>query len=106
MPRRSKRAFPGSGRRHTSSRDFETSPHVLAPQQKRSRDALAKIVAAADAILCEQGLAGLSMRAVSERVDLNRDTPLSEASSHVHGVFAAGGKVRRLAILPSGAMRS
>lgn len=56
MPRQRKHAFL----------TFETSPHVLAPQQKRSREALAKIIAAADTILREQGLAGLSMIAVSE----------------------------------------
>jgi AcrR family transcriptional regulator len=56
MPRQSKQALT----------TFEKSPHVVAPQQRRSREALAKIIAAADKILRAEGLAGLSMIAVSE----------------------------------------
>jgi AcrR family transcriptional regulator len=49
---------------------FDTSPHVLRPQQERSRAALAKIVQAAEKILRENGIDGFSMAAVAEAADL------------------------------------
>lgn len=44
---------------------FEDSPHVLRPRQQRSRDALAKIVEAAEHILRAEGPDGFSMAAVA-----------------------------------------
>jgi AcrR family transcriptional regulator len=49
---------------------FDTSPHVLRPQQGRSRAALAKIVQAAEKILRKNGIDGFSMAAVAEAADL------------------------------------
>src|ERR1700737_2844750 len=49
---------------------FDTSPHVLRPQQERSRAALAKIVQAAEKILRKSGIDGFSMAAVAEAADL------------------------------------
>ena len=49
---------------------FDTSPHVLRPQQGRSRAALAKIVQAAERILRKNGIDGFSMAAVAEAADL------------------------------------
>ena len=49
---------------------FDTSPHVLRPQQERSRAALAKIVQAAEKILRKNGIDGFSMAAVAEAADL------------------------------------
>ena len=49
---------------------FDTSPHVLRPQQERSRAALAKIVQAAEKILRKAGIDGFSMAAVAEAADL------------------------------------
>lgn len=49
---------------------FEISPHVLRPQQERSRAALAKIVQAAEKILRKDGIDGFSMAAVAEAADL------------------------------------
>jgi len=49
---------------------FDTSPHVLRPQQERSRAALAKIVQAAEMILRKSGIDGFSMAAVAEAADL------------------------------------
>jgi AcrR family transcriptional regulator len=74
MPRKTKGAKPPRrrpgrvGPTHPST--FETSPHVLAPQQKRSRAALAKIVTAAGEILRDEGIEGLAMAAVSERAGI------------------------------------
>ncbi|WP_334404439.1 TetR/AcrR family transcriptional regulator [Bradyrhizobium sp. AZCC 2289] len=45
---------------------FETSPHVLRPQQQRSRAALAKIVTAAEQLLRTKGVDGFSMAEVAE----------------------------------------
>jgi AcrR family transcriptional regulator len=49
---------------------FDISPHVLRPQQERSRAALAKIVQAAEKILRKDGIDGFSMAAVAEAADL------------------------------------
>src|SRR3981081_1602245 len=49
---------------------FDTSPHVLRPQQERSRAALAKIVQAAEKILRKDGIDGFSMAAVAEAAAL------------------------------------
>jgi len=49
---------------------FDTSPHVLRPQQGRSRAALAKIVQAAEKILRKNGIDGFSMAAVAEAAEL------------------------------------
>jgi AcrR family transcriptional regulator len=49
---------------------FDTSPHVLRPQQERSRAALARIVQAAEKILRKDGIDGFSMAAVAEAADL------------------------------------
>jgi len=49
---------------------FDISPHVLRPQQERSRAALAKIVQAAEKILRKDGIDGFSMAAVAESADL------------------------------------
>src|SRR5712672_2790129 len=49
---------------------FDISPHVLRPQQERSRAALAKIVQAAERILRKNGIDGFSMAAVAEAADL------------------------------------
>src|SRR5260370_14885025 len=54
------------GRTHA----FDTSPHVLRPQQERSRAALAKIVQAAEKTLRKNGIDGFSMAAVAEAADL------------------------------------
>src|SRR5216683_3687727 len=45
---------------------FDTSPHVLRPQQQRSRSALAKIVGAAEQLLRTSSIADFSMAAVAE----------------------------------------
>ena len=49
---------------------FETSPHVLRPQQQRSRVALAKIVTAAERLLRTKGIDGFSMAEVAEAAGL------------------------------------
>jgi AcrR family transcriptional regulator len=49
---------------------FDISPHVLRPQQERSRAALAKIVQAAERILRKDGIDSFSMAAVAEAADL------------------------------------
>jgi AcrR family transcriptional regulator len=49
---------------------FETSPHVLKPQQQRSRVALAKIVTAAEHLLKTRGIDGFSMAEVAEAAGL------------------------------------
>ncbi|SDS57499.1 TetR/AcrR family transcriptional regulator [Bradyrhizobium canariense] len=49
---------------------FETSPHVLRPQQQRSRVALAKIVTAAEQLLRTRGIDGFSMAEVAEAARL------------------------------------
>ena len=49
---------------------FDISPHVLRPQQERSRAALAKIVQAAEKILRKDGIDGFSMAAVAEAANL------------------------------------
>jgi AcrR family transcriptional regulator len=49
---------------------FETSPHVLRPQQQRSRAALAKIVTAAEHLLRTKGIDGFSMAEVAEAAGL------------------------------------
>jgi AcrR family transcriptional regulator len=56
--------------RTTGMSTFDTSPHVLRPQQERSRAALAKIVQAAEKILRKNGIDGFSMAAVAEAADL------------------------------------
>jgi AcrR family transcriptional regulator len=56
--------------RTTVMSNFDTSPHVLRPQQERSRAALAKIVQAAEKILRKYGIGGFSMAAVAEAADL------------------------------------
>ena len=45
---------------------FDTSPHVLRPQQRRSRAALARIVKAAERLLRTSSVADFSMAAVAE----------------------------------------
>jgi AcrR family transcriptional regulator len=49
---------------------FDTSPHVLRPQQRRSRAALAKIVKAAEQLLKTSTIADFSMAAVAEAAGL------------------------------------
>ncbi|WP_394569081.1 TetR/AcrR family transcriptional regulator [Bradyrhizobium sp. 31Argb] len=49
---------------------FETSPHVVRPQQQRSRAALAKIVTAAEQLLRTKGADGFSMAEVAEAAGL------------------------------------
>jgi hypothetical protein len=44
---------------------FDNSPHVLRPRQQRSREALAKIVQAAEHILRTDGPDGFSIAAVA-----------------------------------------
>lgn len=50
--------------------NFETSPHVLRPQQQRSRVALAKIVTAAEHLMRAKGADGFSMAEVAEAAGL------------------------------------
>jgi AcrR family transcriptional regulator len=57
-------------RRRPVMSTFDTSPHVLRPQQERSRAALAKIVQAAEKLLRKNGIDGFSMAAVAEAADL------------------------------------
>ena len=49
---------------------FDTSPHVLRPQQRRSRAALARIVKAAEQLLRTSRVADFSMAAVAEAAGL------------------------------------
>ena len=49
---------------------FTTSPHVVTPKQDRSRDALARIVKAAESLLRDKGIEGLSMAAVSAKAGI------------------------------------
>src|SRR5258708_37772993 len=50
--------------------NFDTSPHVLKPQQDRSRAALSRIVNASQQLLKTSGLDGFSMAAVAEAAGL------------------------------------
>jgi AcrR family transcriptional regulator len=49
---------------------FDTSPHVLRPQQRRSRAALAKIVEAAEQLLRTSSIDDFSMAAVAQAAGL------------------------------------
>ncbi|MFL9908872.1 TetR/AcrR family transcriptional regulator [Paraburkholderia sp. RL17-337-BIB-A] len=49
---------------------FEDSPHVLRPQQRRSREALAKIITASELLLRTEGIDGFSIAAVAEKSGL------------------------------------
>ncbi len=49
---------------------FDTSPHVLRPQQRRSRAALAKIVEAAEQLLRRSSIDDFSMAAVAQAAGL------------------------------------
>ncbi|REG49011.1 TetR family transcriptional regulator [Paraburkholderia sp. BL6669N2] len=49
---------------------LEDSPHVLRPLQRRSREALAKIISAAELLLRTEGIDGFSIAAVAEKAGL------------------------------------
>ncbi len=49
---------------------YETSAHVMRPQQRRSREALARIVTAAELILKSRGLEDFSMASIAQEAGL------------------------------------